>query len=328
MANDLFEYMRDATQSMQAEYERIAKRSRQDPGTAGDNGEENWRALLKQWLPANYHVVTKGRIMNAKGECSPQVDVLVLSPSYPPALIYKKEYLAAGVLAAFECKLTLESDHITRALENARDISRLMSLPPESTPFDEIYSPIRYGLLSHSHSWHKPDSKPVDNVGKRLLSDSEKIAQNPRELLDMVCVADLATWDSLKMIVAGPEMLQQMSARYGNDPELWRRINAEHGVIESLFVCSTAENQWDEEHSKSFTPIGSFITALLNKLAWVDIGIQSLAQYFTVSELGGTGIGQGDIWSYLLLSEQLQTRIAHGTKLVVGAKWNKWSMVM
>src|SRR5687767_13367978 len=105
--NDLFNYMRDATHEMQSGYERIQKRSREDPGTAGDNGEENWRDLLRKWLPATYHVRTKGRIMNIHGDCSPQVDVIVLSPSYPPSLLDRKEYLEGGVVAAFECKVTL-----------------------------------------------------------------------------------------------------------------------------------------------------------------------------------------------------------------------------
>jgi hypothetical protein len=201
-----------------------------------------------------------------------------------------------------------------------------MPIPQDSTPFDELYSPITYGLLSHSHSWKRPASTPVENVASRLLSDSEKTASHPRELLDMVCIADLATWDTLKMIIEGPRMIQQMSARYSTDPVLWERINAEQGVIESMFVCSTADNQWGEEQSKSFTPLGAFVTELLNKLAWTDTGIQSLAQYFLVSELGGVGAGQGHIWSYSLLSEGLREKIPG--KLLNGSKWNRWSMSM
>src|SRR5262245_8713574 len=34
-----------------AEYKRIYRRSTEDPGTAGDQGEENWADLLRQWLP-------------------------------------------------------------------------------------------------------------------------------------------------------------------------------------------------------------------------------------------------------------------------------------
>lgn len=328
MPNELFAYMKDATRGIQSEYERISARSKEDPGTAGDNGEENWAELLRKWLPKHYHVVTKGRVMNAKGECSPQVDVLVLSPYYPPALIDKKEYLDAGVLAAFECKLTLEAHHIQKAVENARDIARLLPVERERTPFNELYSTVTYGLLAHSHIWTKPNSAPQDNIARGLLADTEKTAGHPRELIDIVCVADVATWQTVKMLFAGSVMLQQLAARYQTNAALWAKINAERGVIETHFICSSSENQLIKERSSLFTPLGAFITAILNRLAWTDNGIRSLAQYFTVAELGGSGTGGGAIWSYSLLSQQLRTEISEGARLTTGMRWSKWSMIL
>jgi hypothetical protein len=35
---------------MAEEYDRIQKRATEDPGTAGDQGEENWATLLRNWL--------------------------------------------------------------------------------------------------------------------------------------------------------------------------------------------------------------------------------------------------------------------------------------
>lgn len=67
------------------EYERIRLRATEDPGTAGDEGEENWANLIREIVPASYPVVTKGRILSADGRASPQIDVLVLSPAYPPS---------------------------------------------------------------------------------------------------------------------------------------------------------------------------------------------------------------------------------------------------
>src|SRR5229473_5459551 len=92
--NDLQDFMVAATQEMASEYRRIQKRTKDDPGTAGDQGEENWATLLRKWVPCHYHVVTKGRILGHTGHASPQVDVLVLHPSYPPHLLHTKLYLA------------------------------------------------------------------------------------------------------------------------------------------------------------------------------------------------------------------------------------------
>ena len=60
--HDLYEFMQQNSVEMAAEYERIQMRATEDPGTAGDQGEENWAELLRDWLPRTYEVVTKGRI--------------------------------------------------------------------------------------------------------------------------------------------------------------------------------------------------------------------------------------------------------------------------
>lgn len=104
MEHDIHDFVKESTTTLQAEYERIRKRAAQDPGTAGDQGEENWAELFRQWLPSYLRIVTKGRIITHSGYTSPQVDLLVLVPSYREILLSKKLYLAAGVAAAFECK--------------------------------------------------------------------------------------------------------------------------------------------------------------------------------------------------------------------------------
>src|ERR1700749_572964 len=105
--HDFFKLMGAVKESLAREYERIRARSREDSGTAGDQTEEDWAAILRNWLPANYTVVTKGRILFEDGTASPQVDVLVLNPSYPRGLGSEKYIFSGGIVAAFECKLTL-----------------------------------------------------------------------------------------------------------------------------------------------------------------------------------------------------------------------------
>ena len=117
-SHDLFDFMEQISREMASEYSRIQKRATEDSGTAGDQGEENWAELLKDWLPSSYTVVTKGRIISHDGRTSPQIDILVLKSSYPKKLESKKIYLAAGVAAAFECKVTLKSQHITGSYIN------------------------------------------------------------------------------------------------------------------------------------------------------------------------------------------------------------------
>lgn len=324
--NDLFDYMRDATHRMQSEYERIQKRAVEDPGTAGDNGEENWAELLRKWLPRHYHVVTKGRIMNTKGQCSPQVDVIILSPSYPEALLGRKEYLEGGVLAAFECKLTLRAEHICTAVMNAAEICRLSQPAKQQTPYRELHTQTIYGLLAHSHVWQGEKSKPIENIQKHLHETEKSEVKHPREVLDTVCVSDLATWDTSKMIIAGQHMLSQVAIRYENMTEFWDVIRKAGGVIETNHVCFSSSSQTSDEKKQLFTPIGSFLAALLEKLAWQDTSLRPLAEYFILAELLGSGQGYGSMWPLSVLSEELAAKLSKGGCLVSGERWHEWSL--
>ena len=45
--HDLYDFMRQVSAEMSAEYDRIQMRATEDPGTAGDQGEENWAELFE-----------------------------------------------------------------------------------------------------------------------------------------------------------------------------------------------------------------------------------------------------------------------------------------
>ncbi|MEU2716512.1 DUF6602 domain-containing protein [Streptomyces sp. NPDC007205] len=183
-------YVRQATREIQDEYERISFRAAEDPGTAGDEGEENWAHVLRRWLPASVHVVTKGRLLCADGSTSRQVDVIVLSDSYPVGLLSKKMYLASEVLAVFECKLTLKKAHVSETVKRAAALKRLL--------YEQHGRDIIYGLVSHSHSWGS-DDVAIDKISNLLKKSDAQHVQHPNEALDMVCVADLDTWISYCM---------------------------------------------------------------------------------------------------------------------------------
>lgn len=136
--HDYFDFANQIKNSLCQEYERIQNRVREDPGTAGDQGEENWASILQDWLPSNYQVVTKGQVIDHEGNASPQVDVLILRPYYPDKLREKKLYFAAGVIAAFECKLTLKNTHLSKAFQTAAAIKSMVA-PRMGTPYEELH---------------------------------------------------------------------------------------------------------------------------------------------------------------------------------------------
>ena len=314
--NELLAFMGKATRDMADDYERIRRRASEDPGTAGDQGEENWAGLLRNWLPSTFHVVTKGRLLRHDGSATPQVDVIVLYPEYPTGLLNSNEklYLASGVAAAFECKLTLTAAHLKDALEDAVEVKR--SAPPRTgSPFRELHSPIVYGLLAHSHSWKEPGSKPIENIERHLWEQDERVVTHPREMIDLTCIADLGTWVTAKVAFMGPQYMKDWSKA--------APIFGERGSARTHYVRSS-------EHSpgqgSDFTPIGAMVTALLRKVAWESPGLRRIAEYFTSANVGGAAATEGvRLWDLGIYSEAVRTRILAG-RLTGNIYWDEWAM--
>lgn len=116
----------------------------------------------------------------------------------PPKLVEKKVYLAGGVAAAFECKTTLTAAHIEKATETAAAVRRLVP-SREGSAYRELFSPIVFGVLAHSHTWKGVKSTPKQNITSALRTADGKFAAHPRETLDLVTVADLGTWATMKI---------------------------------------------------------------------------------------------------------------------------------
>ncbi len=325
-SNDLISYMRDATHLMQSEYTRIRRRALEDPGTAGDNGEENWAELLRKWLPKSYTVVTKGRIMNQGGQCGPQVDILVLSPAYPEALATKKEYLEGGVVAAFECKLTLKASHVRTAVHNAAATRRLASYQRRGTPYRELHPLVLFGLLAHSHVWHGENANPIVNIASHLQEQSWKEAQHPNQMLDFVCVSDLASWNSQKFIET------KLGRRPPHAPEdIWNTWERAGGVIQANLLCYSNADQTVDERSEVFTPIGFFLVALYEKLSWIDETLRPLTAYFTgigLPKISRSLAGQGAarMWPISVLSTGLVDALKRGTYPSSTERWHEWRL--
>lgn len=308
----LYDFMRQLSDKMAANYNFIQKRASEDPGTAGDQGEENWAELLRGWLPRTYEVVTKGRIIGQDGKVSPQVDVLVLKSIYPKQLIdeNQKIHLAAGVAAAFECKTTLKAEHIEKVVKTCVEIKKLYP-DREGTPYKELHSPIVYGLLAHSHSWKHVGSTPDMNVLEKLHYVNQSHVLHPRQYLDLLCVADLGTWPLGKCTF--------------NSSNVFRQIG-----LESPFETGAAFSYYNRyttslNQTEGFTPIGVFISSLSEKLAWENPELRDLVNYYKGVKIGGSGYGHGIPWSSSIYSEKVRQRLEAGYK-GLDNNWDEWHL--
>ncbi|HWK06837.1 MAG TPA: DUF6602 domain-containing protein [Puia sp.] len=273
--NDLIDFFNSASNDISNEYSRIRKKAKEDPGTAGDQGEENWASLLKQWLPKTFHIVTKGRIINSNGETSPQVDVVVLKPEYPYGLLNKKLYLADAVLAAFECKLTLKATDLTKFYSNSVKIRSLLSHNLKPTIYDEIQSPIFYGLLAHSHIWKK-DKNVINKIANKIHENDTSILTHPIQMPDLICIADTACWVSTK------NPLPQLSIKKALRKDFQK-------IIMTSYMCEQykyRDNQFNANNNVK--PIATAIKGIISKLSKEHSGLKSIAKYFrqAIPELG------------------------------------------
>jgi hypothetical protein len=265
-AHELEVFVNQTTAEMASEYERIRARATEDPGTAGDEGEENWAALLREWLPSDYDVRTKGRILSHDGTASRQVDIVVLRPGYPRRLLDKKLYVTSGVAAAFECKLTLNAQYILEATETAAQISR-MRMPREGTPYRELVSPIVYGLLAHSHGWSSKQVA-VEKINEYYVNGTKANAKHPREYLDLVCVADTCTAlrsTEFELLTNLPEDTPDRSVC----------------LVGNFFASS------------NIAPVGSLLAYILIRLGWENPAVRPFADYFRLARMLGRSFGGG-----------------------------------
>lgn len=307
--HDLQQFLVQVSNNLQDEYNRITKCSIDDPGTAGDEGEENWAQLLRNWLPSHYKVVTKGQIITLNEELSPQIDILVLSPSYPPFLLNKKKYLSAGVVAGFECKLTLRKADIEKTIQNCVRIKDMctpgkLDHKPGSnqgTPYDELTSAPIFGLITHSQCWK---DEPLEAIEGHLAESGRRHVTHPKYMIDLICIANMATLCLNKKI----------------RPD----IRFEESRTPKTFYATMAK-----DHPLGYTPIGYFVEKLLYKLAWQDVNLRTLAKYFYSMHLTYSATIAYREWNNDIYSETVCEEIQG----MIGNEddyewWDKWSYVL
>ena len=315
-SHELTQFMDQVAHDLAAEYERIRRRSREDPGTAGDEGEENWRSLLHDWLPPNLPIVTKGRILSAGGNVSPQVDVIVLSPSYPRKLQSKKVYLAGGVLAAFECKLTLRPEHIRKCVDTAKVIRSLADEHGKliGTPYRELYSPITYGILAHNVDRETDAFEKFD----ALIGRSLHWYQHPRDLIDVICVATLSSWQRTSAMFLPPPAVSDV---------FWDGLAKGYKLPGGAIL--TQYSRWNYYGKR---PSGSALRALfeflLERLARQLPETQNFARYWARTrdeeKLGDAANSRK--FPVSVLSENLQARCKNPGVISDKDFWSEWRM--
>ncbi|MGJ6124695.1 hypothetical protein QN239_19190 [Mycolicibacterium sp. Y3] len=263
----------------------------------GHRVEGRWAAVLHEWLPRGYQVVTRKYILLEQPvggkTVTAETDLVVLHPAYPDSLRDKEEVLAGGVAAAFSVKRTVARSEIVEACEAATELHSGMKIRG-NTVREELVPPIIYGLLGESHDWTSPGSEPLENVTRTLSEYDNTVLRTPREALDLVCIADLGCWSRMR---AGATVGTYVGV--GNPV---RPVKVP-GAIMSIMSQVTA---------KDFAPLTVFITSLWQKLALNDPALKPIAQGLNVT-LDSSAMAAPKVWASTdVLSAQTIRRIERG----------------
>jgi Domain of unknown function (DUF6602) len=252
------------TNEIADDYVQLHTTAQGDPQKAGHGGEGTWLRFLADRLPPAYEIGTRKYIVPELGDESFETDLVVFSPGYPKRLRERDEVLGAGVAAAFSVKLRLDAAGIRDGVERAAKLRRAMNVR-KGTPRSELLGAFAVGLLAHSHVWHRPESKPVENITRACHDLDRRLAIHPRECLDYLCVADLANWTRSRVP--------------------WLNLPPE-ASDQPRFYCWTTFIMTEP----SPPPVASLLANLYARLAYSDAGLLPLAEGFGLTQsFAGTG---------------------------------------
>lgn len=148
-----------------------SQRALTHPGAKGEASETNWLDLLCNHLPHRYRA-DKAFVIDSKGECSDQIDVVIYDRQYTPTLYNHDGQLfvpAESVYAVFEVKQNLDKDHIEYAGLKAASVRKLHRTSARIAHAGGEYQPrepfpITAGILTYQSSWRPPFGDPLKDV--------------------------------------------------------------------------------------------------------------------------------------------------------------------
>lgn len=157
------------------------------PVTKGDVAELCWLDMLQEFLPKRYKT-EKAFVLDSKGQCSEQIDIVIFDQQYSPFLFKEHGAIyipAESVHAVFEVRPKLNKSVLEYAGKKVASVRKLLrtSIPiphidggfyPAKVPFN-----ILAGVLTLDSGWKEPFSSNFSKIIKSLPKENQ---------LDIGCV--------------------------------------------------------------------------------------------------------------------------------------------
>ena len=183
---DLQEVFENRQQELEARL--VRARSIAHPTAAGDEGEENWAEVIREFLPRRYEVARHRFVIDADGRMSDQQDIVIYDKLYAPTffVLGSTEYIPVeSVYAVFEVKPRLTKRNMLYAADKVRSVRQLKPNPG----YFRIYTGelkqaegerhLLGGILCHESAWSPPLGEPFERVMSEL---------DENQILDLGCV--------------------------------------------------------------------------------------------------------------------------------------------
>lgn len=147
--------------------------------TIGDDSEANWSRVLAEFLPGRYGVA-KGQVMDADGNTSEQIDLLIYDTQYTPLLAKTSAgdlfVPAEAVYAVFEVKQQMDKplmDYAGRKIASVRRLRRTsVPIPHAGGTYDpKIPIEIIGGMVTTRNGWSDLQGKAAVNAIMGLNDD-------------------------------------------------------------------------------------------------------------------------------------------------------------
>ena len=163
----------------------LASQDIDHPTAKGNASEENWRELLRSYLPVRY-AVEGGFVIDADGMESQQMDLIIFDRQYSPVLFESGGILyvpAESVYGVFEVKQALNKQHVKYAAEKVASVRRLRRTTVPIVHAGGEFSPreaprIVGGILCTGSDWRPALGEPLLEVLNGLGDE---------QLLDIGC---------------------------------------------------------------------------------------------------------------------------------------------
>ena len=287
MAHRHHKWLTDVSKQMHSDFEEAHAEASKRGGAqqSGHNSEAAWVAFLKDWLPQGYGIGTRKYILfetdpGDGSEVSAETDIVVFHPSYPEALRDRPNVLLSGIVAAFSVKLTLDKAGIREAVKEAARVRQAAKFRSHDLR-GKLLPPFLYGILAHTHSWKTATSRPVESITAALSELDSQFSNEPREALDLLCVADLNYW-SKQIHLVTPEVAAVLPPS----------VAVPGGHIQYSFLSVGHDQSMKDATSLELPPVAFLIGLLYEKLSYYDDSLSAMADGFRLTDMSYYGLSQ------------------------------------